>query len=44
MYKSVAGVYREGKVELLEAPPDAAAGAVIVTFLSALAALRRKST
>jgi hypothetical protein len=38
MYKSVEGVYREGKVEFLEQPPEAAAGKVIVTFLSVPAA------
>ena len=34
MVKSVEGVYREGKVELLELPPQGAEGRVIVTFLS----------
>ena len=34
MLKSVEGVYREGKVELLEAVPEGASGRVIVTFLS----------
>ena len=33
MLKSIEGVYREGKVELLEPVPDGAAGRVIVTFL-----------
>jgi len=35
MPKSVQGVYRDGKIELLEPPPDAAAGPIIVTFLAA---------
>jgi hypothetical protein len=35
MLNSVEGVYREGKVHLLEPPPPQAAGRVIVTFLSA---------
>lgn len=35
MVKSVEGVYRNGKVELLESPPEDADGRVIVTFLSA---------
>ena len=34
MVKSVEGIYRAGKVELLEPPPDGAEGRVIVTFLS----------
>jgi hypothetical protein len=34
MVKSVEGVYRGGKVELLEVPPQGAEGRVIVTFLS----------
>jgi len=34
MLKSVEGVYREGKVELLEPVPDGMAGRVIVTFVS----------
>ena len=33
MMKSVQGVYRDGKVELLEPAPEGAAGRVIVTFL-----------
>lgn len=33
MVRSVEGVYRDGKVELLEPPPEGAAGRVIVTFL-----------
>ena len=34
MLKSVQGVYRDGKVELLEPAPEGVAGRVIVTFLS----------
>lgn len=34
MLQSVEGVYRNGKVELLEPAPDNADGRVIVTFLS----------
>ena len=34
MVKSIEGVYRAGKVELLEPPPEGAEGRVIVTFLS----------
>ncbi len=34
MLKSIEGVYRDGKVELVETPPPDAAGRVIVTFLS----------
>ncbi|MCX7426269.1 MAG: hypothetical protein NTW96_11695 [Planctomycetia bacterium] len=34
MLKSVQGVYREGRVELLESPPQGAEGRVIVTFLA----------
>ncbi|NOX56905.1 MAG: hypothetical protein GXP27_21180 [Planctomycetes bacterium] len=33
MLKSVMGVYRDGKVELLEPAPSDAEGRVIVTFL-----------
>lgn len=33
MYKSVEGVFRDGRVELLEPPPDSARTRVIVTFL-----------
>ena len=33
MLKSVKGVCRNGRVELLEPPPDGAEGQVIVTFL-----------
>ena len=35
MVKSVEGVYREGKVELLEPAPASSEARVIVTFLSA---------
>lgn len=35
MLKSVEGVYRDGKVELIEPAPEGADGKVIVTFLSA---------
>ena len=34
MLKSVEGVYREGRVELLEPAPEGATGRVIVTFVS----------
>ena len=34
MLKSVAGIYRAGKIELLESPPDNVEGKVIVTFLN----------
>jgi hypothetical protein len=34
MLKSVEGVYRDGKVELLEPAPTNATGRVIVTFLT----------
>lgn len=33
MFKSLEGVYRDGKVELLEPAPPDAEGRVIVTFL-----------
>jgi len=33
--KSFEGIYRQGKVELLESPPAGAEGKVIVTFLGA---------
>jgi hypothetical protein len=33
MLKSVEGVYRDGKIELLEPAPEEAEGRVIVTFL-----------
>ncbi len=35
MLKSFEGIYRQGKVELLESPPSDAEGKVIVTFLGA---------
>ena len=35
MVKSIEGVYREGKVELLEPAPAVSEARVIVTFLSA---------
>lgn len=34
MLKSVKGIYRDGKVVLLEAPSDLTEGKVIVTFLA----------
>ena len=34
MLKSVQGIYRDGKVELIEPAPEGVAGRVIVTFLS----------
>jgi hypothetical protein len=34
MLKSVEGVYKEGRIELLEPVPEGAAGRVIVTFVS----------
>ena len=33
MLKSIEGMYRDGKVELLESPPPDASGKVIITFL-----------
>lgn len=33
MLKTVEGVFRDGKIELLELPPSNARGRVIVTFL-----------
>jgi hypothetical protein len=33
MLKSVEGIYRDGKIELLEPAPEGAAARVIVTFL-----------
>jgi hypothetical protein len=33
MLKTVEGIYREGRIELIEAPPDIKEGRVIVTFL-----------
>jgi hypothetical protein len=34
MFKSVEGVYREGRIELIEPVPEGATGRVIVTFVS----------
>jgi hypothetical protein len=34
VFKSIEGIYRDGKVELLETPPADAGGRVIVTFLA----------
>ena len=34
MWKSIEGVYRDGKVELLEAVPEGTSGRVIVTFVN----------
>jgi len=34
MFKSIEGIYREGKVELLEPAPEGAGEKVIVTFVS----------
>ena len=34
MLKSIEGVYRDGKIELIETPPPDATGRVIVTFVS----------
>ncbi|MDA1053587.1 MAG: hypothetical protein O3C40_24330 [Planctomycetota bacterium] len=33
MFKSLEGVYRDGKIELLEPAPPGAEGRVIITFL-----------
>jgi len=33
MLQSVEGIFRDGKVELVETPPDVKEGRVIVTFL-----------
>jgi hypothetical protein len=38
MLRAVEGVYRDGKVELLERPADISEGRVIVTFLPATTA------
>lgn len=35
MLKSIEGIYRQGRIELLESPPSDLEGKVIVTFLSA---------
>jgi hypothetical protein len=34
MLNSIEGIYRDGKVELIEPPPPDATGRVIVTFVS----------
>jgi hypothetical protein len=34
MSKAVEGIYRDGKVELLETPPDVTEARVMVTFLT----------
>ena len=34
MLKAVEGIYRDGKVELLETPPDVKEARVVVTFLT----------
>jgi hypothetical protein len=34
MSKAVEGIYRDGKVELLETPPDVTEARVVVTFLT----------
>jgi hypothetical protein len=34
MFKSIEGIFRQGKVELLESPPPDVEGRVIVTFLN----------
>ena len=33
MLKSIEGIYRDGKIELLEPPPQIEEGRVVVTFL-----------
>lgn len=33
MLKAVEGIYRQGKIELLETPPDVQEARVVVTFL-----------
>lgn len=33
MLKAVEGIYRQGKIELLETPPDVKEARVVVTFL-----------
>jgi hypothetical protein len=35
MFKSIEGIFRHGKIELLESPPADMEGKVIVTFLNA---------
>ncbi len=34
MSKTVEGIYRDGKVELLETPPDVTEARVVITFLT----------
>jgi hypothetical protein len=34
MFKSIEGIFRDGRVELLEEPPEDVSGKVIITFLS----------
>ena len=34
MLKTVEGIYRNGKVELLESPPDVIEARVVITFLT----------
>ena len=34
MSKTVEGIYRDGKVELLEPPPDVTEARVVITFLT----------
>lgn len=36
MLKSIEGIFRNGKIELLEPPPQVAESKVVVTFLPAL--------
>jgi hypothetical protein len=38
MLKSVEGIYREGKIELLEPVPEGTTGRVIVTFVASTGA------
>ena len=33
MLKAIEGIYRQGKIELLETPPDVTEARVVVTFL-----------
>lgn len=34
MFKSIEGIYKDGKIELLEYPSDVEEGKVIITFVS----------
>lgn len=34
MFKSIEGIFRDGRIELLEEPPKNVSGRVIITFLS----------